>query len=102
MNTTHTPGQLPVNLDRQAHREAHRIPIGDHKRARGTIDSPEPMDIRMCRVEHHLTQKSAARLVFCSERTWQDWEAGAARMHPATWTLFRIRLRFPDVLELLR
>lgn len=71
------------------------------KRARGTIDSPDPMDIRMVRVEHHLTQKGAAEKVFSSERTWQDWEAGVARMHPAVWALFRIRLRVPDVMELI-
>jgi len=30
-------------------------------------------------------------LVHVALRTWQQWEAGDRRMHPAFWELFRIK-----------
>ena len=50
--------------------------------------NPTPDEIRAAREALELTQAAAARLIYCSVRTWQDWESGARRMHPAFWSLF--------------
>ena len=34
-----------------------------------------------------------ARLIHSTLRTWQDWEAGKARMHPGLWELFILKTR---------
>ena len=52
--------------------------------------NPSPEEIREAREEAGLTQEAAAGIIFCSYRTWQDWEAGARRMHPAFWLLWRM------------
>lgn len=44
-----------------------------------------------------MTQTSAADLINSGLRTWQQWEAGDRRMHPAMWELFRIRVRADSV-----
>jgi len=51
-------------------------------------DSPSPEAIRSRRAAAGLTQTRAAALIHSSKRTWQDWEAGIARMHPGLWELF--------------
>lgn len=33
----------------------------------------------------------AAALIHSTLRTWQDWEAGVARMHPGLWELFCLK-----------
>ncbi len=50
--------------------------------------SPSPEAIRARRAAAGLTQTAAAVLIHSSKRTWQDWEAGIARMHPGLWELF--------------
>lgn len=50
--------------------------------------SPSPEAIRSRRAAAGLTQTAAAALIHSSKRTWQDWEAGIARMHPGLWELF--------------
>jgi len=50
--------------------------------------SPSPEEIRSRRAAAGLTQTAAAALIHSSKRTWQDWEAGIARMHPGLWELF--------------
>jgi len=50
--------------------------------------SPSPGEIRSRRTAAGLTQTAAAALIHSSKRTWQDWEAGIARMHPGLWELF--------------
>jgi DNA (cytosine-5)-methyltransferase 1 len=50
--------------------------------------SPSPEAIRSRRAAAGLTQTAAAALIHGSKRTWQDWEAGIARMHPGLWELF--------------
>lgn len=47
------------------------------------------MEIRAARERARLTQTAAASLIYSTLRTWQDWEAGIARMHPGLWELFR-------------
>ncbi|RBH90728.1 XRE family transcriptional regulator [Xanthomonas oryzae pv. oryzae] len=39
-----------------------------------------------------LTQTEAAALVHSNIRSWQKWELGERRMHPAFWELFRLKL----------
>lgn len=54
--------------------------------------SPTPAEIRAAREAAFLTQTQAAYLVHSKLRTWQDWEAGVARMHPGLWELLTIKL----------
>lgn len=53
--------------------------------------NPSPEQIRAAREAAGLSQSAAARLIHSTRRTWQDWEAGVARMHPAFFELFVIR-----------
>ena len=46
---------------------------------------PTPDDIRATRLSAGLTQTKAAQLIHSSLRTWQDWEAGIAKMHPGVY-----------------
>lgn len=55
--------------------------------------NPSPDEIRGAREDSGLSQRDAAKLIYCTERAWQDWESEARRMHPAFWELFRIKLR---------
>jgi DNA-binding transcriptional regulator YiaG len=50
--------------------------------------NPTPDEIRAARASAGLTQTEAARLIYCTLRAWQDWEAGKRRMHPALWELW--------------
>lgn len=52
---------------------------------------PAPADIRAHRTTAGHTQAAAAAMVYTDTRTWQKWESGTARMHPATWELYRIK-----------
>lgn len=63
--------------------------------------NPTPEEIRETRLSAGLTQTQAARLIHSTLRTWQDHEAGKARMHPASWSLFRLKLKYPDIEEWL-
>jgi DNA-binding transcriptional regulator YiaG len=47
--------------------------------------NPKPADLIAFREEHGLSQGAAAALAYSSLRTWQNWEAGERRMHPAIW-----------------
>lgn len=51
---------------------------------------PAPERIRHAREAAGLSQEAAAERVLSTRRTWQDWEAGVARMHPGLWRLFLI------------
>lgn len=55
--------------------------------------SPTPDEIVGERFNARLTQTEAARLIHSTLRTWQDWEAGKARMHPGLWELFILKTR---------
>jgi DNA-binding transcriptional regulator YiaG len=55
--------------------------------------NPSPAAIREAREQADLTQTEAAALVHTTCRTWQQWEAGDRKMHPAFWELFQIKAR---------
>ena len=50
--------------------------------------NPAPAEISAAREAAGLSQTAAAELIHSTLRTWQDWEAGIARMHPGLWELF--------------
>lgn len=54
---------------------------------------PEPAVIRATREAAGLSQTAAGALVHTTCRTWQQWEAGDRRMHPAFWELFLLKSR---------
>lgn len=56
-----------------------------------SVSSPNREDIRGVRLFTGLSQTAAAALVHSSCRSWQQWEAGDRRMHPAFFELFRIK-----------
>ena len=56
------------------------------------IKSPTPEEIRTARKKSRLSQTAAAHLIYSTLRTWQDWEAGKAHMHPGLWELFRQKM----------
>ena len=49
---------------------------------------PSPDIIRETRKAFGLSQTCAATLIHSTLRTWQDWEAGKAKMHAGLWELF--------------
>lgn len=65
------------------------MPNHPNRGRRSVGANPSPAEILAARTAAGLTQKEAAALIFCSWRTWQDWELGARRMHPAFWLLWR-------------
>lgn len=71
--------------------------MGNHpNRSRRTASSdrnPSAEEIRAMREAAGLTQTQAGELIHSNLRTWQDWEAGVARMHPGLWELFEIKTR---------
>jgi len=54
-------------------------------------EPPTPDQVRAHRLAHGHTQAQAAELVHTNARTWQKYEAGENRMHPAMWELYRIK-----------
>ena len=50
-----------------------------------------PEVLKQARIESGLTQTQAAELIHSKLRTWQDWEAGKAKMHLGLWELFLIK-----------
>ena len=53
--------------------------------------NPAPEEVRAAREAAGLSQTEAARVIHCTLRGWQEWEAGNRKMHPAFWELFRIK-----------
>lgn len=51
--------------------------------------TPKPAEIRALRESLGLSQTAAAKIVYSTLRSWQNWEAGDAKMHPAIWAWFR-------------
>jgi DNA (cytosine-5)-methyltransferase 1 len=58
---------------------------------RSKARNPTPAEIRAAREEAGLTLAAAAALVHSALRSWQQWEAGERKMHPAFWELFTIK-----------
>lgn len=54
--------------------------------------NPTPAEIRAARIDAGLTQAAAAVLIHCSPKSWEKWESGERRMHPAFWDLFGYKL----------
>jgi DNA-binding XRE family transcriptional regulator len=65
---------------------------------------PGAAQIRAARSAAGLSQPAAAALIGSTRRTWQDWEAGVSRMHPAIWAAWRaaVALRTGDERSALR
>ena len=63
----------------------------NRSRAGSPARNPAPEEVRAAREAAGLSQSAAAGLIHSTLRTWQDWEAGKARMHPGLWELFRIK-----------
>jgi len=55
--------------------------------------NPTPEEVRAARKALGITQTAAARVIYCTLRGWQGWEAGERRMHPALWELFNIKTK---------
>ncbi|MDR2186889.1 MAG: hypothetical protein LBE62_02425 [Azonexus sp.] len=53
--------------------------------------NPNPDDICAVREAAGLTKTEAAALLHTTYRTWQQWESGDRKMHPAFWELFQIK-----------
>jgi DNA-binding XRE family transcriptional regulator len=51
--------------------------------------APKPAQIRELRETYGLSQADAADVVYSALRSWQNWEAGEVRMHPAIWAWFK-------------
>lgn len=56
-----------------------------------SADSPTPEQIKESRMDAGLTQTQAADLIYSKIRSWQHWENGDRKMHPAFWELFLIK-----------
>jgi len=58
------------------------------------MNAPTPDEIKEAREAAGLTQKQAANKIFSdSYRSWQDYERGQRRMHPAIWWCFLQRTK---------
>lgn len=60
------------------------------KRTHTAVNKPTPADVRAARDATGMTQTSAAKVIYSTLRTWQDWESGARRCHPGMLRLFRL------------
>ena len=54
--------------------------------------NPTPEEIARTRKGAGLTQTEAARMVHAALVSWQQWEAGTRKMHPAFWELFQVKV----------
>lgn len=63
------------------------------RRQESAAANPAPTQIRLARESAGLTQTAAAAFIYSTLRAWQDWEAGARRMHPGLWELWQIKTR---------
>lgn len=53
--------------------------------------NPSPEAIRAAREAAGLTQMQAAARLHANLTSWQRWESGERKMHPAMWELFLIK-----------
>ena len=68
--------------------------MGNHpnRGGRSAASNPTPAEIRAAREAAGLSQSQAGDLIYSGLRSWQHWEAGERRMHPALWELFLLKL----------
>lgn len=55
------------------------------------MKNPTPENIREARANAGLSQTDAAKVIYSTMRTWQDWESGKTKMHPGLWELFLVK-----------
>lgn len=60
-------------------------------RLAGISGPPDPTSVLGERINAGITQQQAAEMLYTDIRTYQRWEYGDSRMHPAIWALFLIR-----------
>ena len=58
---------------------------------RPTQPSPNPTEIRENRRSKGLTQAQAASIIHVALITWQNYEQGNRKIHPAFWELFTLK-----------
>ena len=58
----------------------------------GWHTSPSADQIKAVRQNAKLSRKEAAAMLHASVRTWEKWEVGERRMHPAFWELFKTKV----------
>lgn len=61
--------------------------------SKGPQSNPAPEEIRAKRETLGLSQTAAANVIYSTCRSWQQWEAGDRRMHPAMWELFNLKTK---------
>jgi DNA-binding transcriptional regulator YiaG len=69
------------------------MPNHPNRGPKGPFSNPAPDAVRAARENAGLSQTAAGALVHTTCRTWQQWEAGDRRMHPAFWELFLLKSR---------
>jgi putative transcriptional regulator len=69
------------------------MPNHPNRGPKGPSSNPNPEEIRAAREAAGISQSAAGAIVHANLRSWQKWEAGDRRMHPAFWELFRLKLR---------
>ena len=55
--------------------------------------NPKPAEIKKLRIQAGLSQAGAGELLYTTVGSWQQWEGGLRRMHPAFWELFQIKVK---------
>lgn len=67
---------------------------GNHpnRNANSMAASPTAAQVRKARLAADLTPQEAGALVYERSQRWLKFENGEARMHPAVWELFNVKL----------
>lgn len=68
------------------------MPNHPNRGPQSPFSNPAPEVVRAARETAGLSQTAAGALLHTTCRTWQQWEAGDRRMHPAFWELFRMKV----------
>lgn len=55
------------------------------------MTAPTPAQVKKAREAAGQTQAEAAKMVHVDLRSWQKWEAGDRKMHPAFWDLYQLK-----------
>ena len=55
------------------------------------MNNPQPKKKKKARLKAGLTQSASAKLIYCGDRAWRQWEAGDRQMSLANWELFLIK-----------
>lgn len=61
--------------------------------------APSPDEVKNARNSVGLSQQEAGALVYVGTRTWQKWEYGERKMHPAFWELFILKTAHQTAVE---